>query len=172
MDNERLLRGGGAYVDDLDAPGLREVALVRSIHAHAQVLQVDLSRAASMPGLVAVCPAQLMEGLVPSLVNTEELRVPPLVTQHLEPVVKVHPMALPAASEVTFVGEPLAAVLNPEAVLLSDTPRVLVDEPDTVGMRCVMARSTWWAWTWTWPWPWAGASTRKVCCRTRTSWCP
>jgi carbon-monoxide dehydrogenase large subunit len=41
----RLLTGHGRYVSDLQLPGTRQVAFVRSPHAHARITGVDTSRA-------------------------------------------------------------------------------------------------------------------------------
>ena len=50
----RLLLGTGQYLDDMTLPGEAFVTFVRSPHAHARVVSVDTSAAASMPGVVAV----------------------------------------------------------------------------------------------------------------------
>jgi carbon-monoxide dehydrogenase large subunit len=50
----RLVRGRGAFVDDLRLPGTCHVVIVRSPHAHARVLAVDGERALALPGVVAV----------------------------------------------------------------------------------------------------------------------
>ena len=54
-EDERFLRGRGRFVEDvtLDQP-IAHAAFVRSPHAHAAVTRVDTSRAASMPGVLAV----------------------------------------------------------------------------------------------------------------------
>ncbi len=41
-EDHRLLTGQGRYVDDVSAPGQAHVAFVRSPHAHADVVLVDL----------------------------------------------------------------------------------------------------------------------------------
>ena len=54
-EDERFLRGRGRFVEDvtLDQP-IAHAAFVRSPHAHAAVTRVDTTRAASMPGVLAV----------------------------------------------------------------------------------------------------------------------
>ena len=54
LEDPTLLTGEGKYVDDLVEPGMLHVAFVRSTIAHAKLLSVDVSEAASMPGVVAV----------------------------------------------------------------------------------------------------------------------
>ena len=55
VEDERLLRGYGAYIDDIaEPPDTLHLAFVRSPHAHAQIRDVDASRALTVPGVVAV----------------------------------------------------------------------------------------------------------------------
>ena len=54
LEDPTLLTGEGKYVDDLVEPNMLHVAFVRSTVAHANVVSVDDSEAASMPGVVAV----------------------------------------------------------------------------------------------------------------------
>src|SRR4249919_3825858 len=53
FEDARLLRGGGRYHDDLNLPGQTHAVVVRSIHAHARILGVDVSVARAAPGVVA-----------------------------------------------------------------------------------------------------------------------
>src|SRR6185437_10925835 len=50
-EDARLLRGGGQYVGDLQAPGLLTAAILRSPHAHARIRSVDLDAARALPGV-------------------------------------------------------------------------------------------------------------------------
>ncbi|PSK89140.1 CO/xanthine dehydrogenase Mo-binding subunit [Murinocardiopsis flavida] len=52
-EDERLLRGRGAFLDDL-GPGALAAAFVRSPHAHARVVGIDAEDALDVDGLVAV----------------------------------------------------------------------------------------------------------------------
>lgn len=53
-EDPRLLRGQGAYVDDLTLPGMLHAAVLRSPHAHARVGRVRAEAARALPGVVAV----------------------------------------------------------------------------------------------------------------------
>lgn len=53
----RLLRGAGVYLDEVALPGALHLAFVRSPHAHAEVEQVDTSRARSADGVAAALSA-------------------------------------------------------------------------------------------------------------------
>ena len=50
---KRLLQGRGTYVDDMRFPRLAHAVFFRSPHAHARLRRLDLSAAASRPGVIA-----------------------------------------------------------------------------------------------------------------------
>ncbi len=52
-EDPRLVTGNGRYLDDLGHDAL-EVAFVRSPHAHARILDIDVSAALDVDGLVAI----------------------------------------------------------------------------------------------------------------------
>src|SRR5438132_14121150 len=44
-EDARLVTGRGAFLDDLEVAGLLEVAMLRSPHAHARIVSVDVKEA-------------------------------------------------------------------------------------------------------------------------------
>jgi carbon-monoxide dehydrogenase large subunit len=56
VEDDRLLRGGGRFTDDID-DGALESVLVRSPYAHARILSIDVSAARAAPGVAAVYTA-------------------------------------------------------------------------------------------------------------------
>lgn len=98
VEDPRLLRGEGQYVDDLRLPGTVDVAFMRSAYAHALVKRVDLAAAQAHPGVLAAWDGARVKD-VPRLLNTVafEKRVSPLP-----------PLAL---DRVTLAGYPIAAVV-------------------------------------------------------------
>ncbi|MDA0869869.1 MAG: molybdopterin-dependent oxidoreductase, partial [Proteobacteria bacterium] len=50
---KRLLQGRGTYLDDMRLPRLAHVVFVRSPHAHAKVVSLDLQAARRQPGVIA-----------------------------------------------------------------------------------------------------------------------
>src|SRR5581483_5525095 len=57
VEDPDLLTGNGTYVDNLPLPGALHLQFVRSPYAHARIDAIDVSAAASMPGVVAVLTA-------------------------------------------------------------------------------------------------------------------
>ena len=90
-EDERLLTGRGTYVDDLGHDALA-AAFVRSPHAHARIVDVDVSDALDVEGLVAVythddLPDRVAEPL-PLLIPHPSLTRPR--TQHALAATRVH----------------------------------------------------------------------------------
>ena len=51
IEDYRLLTGQGRFSDDRNIDGQRYAAFVRSPHAHAEILSIDLQPALSAPGV-------------------------------------------------------------------------------------------------------------------------
>ncbi|MEC8088252.1 MAG: hypothetical protein VX156_10515, partial [Pseudomonadota bacterium] len=49
-EDPRLLRGNGLFVNDIELPNQAYAFLLRSPHAHADILGIDTSIAEAMPG--------------------------------------------------------------------------------------------------------------------------
>src|SRR5262245_29017928 len=64
LEDPRLLTGHGSFVDDKRAPGLLQVAILRSAHAHARITGIDTADAAALPGVIAVVTAADLDGSV------------------------------------------------------------------------------------------------------------
>ena len=54
LEDPRLLKGGGRYMDDLNIPDMAYGYVLRSPHAHARIRGIDTSAAETMPGVFAV----------------------------------------------------------------------------------------------------------------------
>src|ERR1700692_4166819 len=53
-EDPRLLRGAGRYFDDLKLADELHASIVRSPHAHAEIVSIDTRPALQMPGVHAV----------------------------------------------------------------------------------------------------------------------
>ncbi|HXJ83479.1 MAG TPA: xanthine dehydrogenase family protein molybdopterin-binding subunit [Candidatus Methylomirabilis sp.] len=106
----RLLLGGGRYLDDITRDGLLHLGVVRSSHAHARVLDVDVRAARDMPGVIAAwSAADLPETTRPILAGSEGVH-------------RGRPFAAPVVAHrvVRYVGEPVAAVVADSVYRLAD----------------------------------------------------
>ncbi len=63
----RLITGKGCFSDDVNLPGQAFAVMVRSPHAHARILSIDIGKALAVPGVLAVLTGRdmLADGLKP-----------------------------------------------------------------------------------------------------------
>lgn len=127
-EDPKFLTEGGTYVDDVDDPrleGAARVTFVRSTMAHARIASIDVSEAASAPGVVAVFTAADLdiEPRPPAIPLLNQEMVRPALADGLvrfagEPVAVVISETKAEgedAAEMVFVDyEPLTAVVDPE----------------------------------------------------------
>ena len=131
----RLLQGKGRFVADKVLPRMLHVAFVRSPHAHARILGVDLTAARAAPGVVAVYDGpQIAANVTPFvgiLTHMTGMKSPPQPAMACgvthwqgEPVVMVvaqsRALAEDAAGQVEVDYEPLPPVCDMEAALSPD----------------------------------------------------
>ncbi|GAA2100590.1 aerobic carbon-monoxide dehydrogenase large subunit [Actinomadura alba] len=128
-EDPRLITGQGRYVDDLGA-GALAAAFVRSPHAHARVVDIDVDAALDVDGLVAIYTWEDLPGRV-----GEPL---PLLIPHpsLTHGRTGHPLA---RDVVRHVGEPIVMVVAEDRYLAEDAAeRIQVTYeplPPVVGLR-------------------------------------
>ncbi|MCA3277671.1 MAG: xanthine dehydrogenase family protein molybdopterin-binding subunit [Roseomonas sp.] len=104
-EDVRLLTGRGTYTDDLDRAEQAHAVVLRSPHAHARILSMDISEAKAAPGVLAVLTGHdaIADGLKPLPVQVE---VPG----------KEKPLFAPTrhilqTERVRYVGDPVALVV-------------------------------------------------------------
>ena len=61
-EDPELLTGQARYTENLTAPGMVWMAMVRSPFAHARLKRIDTSKALAMPGVLGVFTAADLEG--------------------------------------------------------------------------------------------------------------
>jgi carbon-monoxide dehydrogenase large subunit len=140
VEDARLLRGRGTFVDDLQPIGLRHAAFVRSPFAHARILGVDPSAARALPGIDLVLTAGDLDGVVGVMqgAGPDGLHTPafaPLATDRVrfvgDPVALVvaakRALAEDACELVDVTYEPLPAVVDVDAALTPGTPALFDD---------------------------------------------
>jgi CO/xanthine dehydrogenase Mo-binding subunit len=89
LDGRAKVTGEVRYAPDLHLPGLLHARFVTSLHAHANLLDIDTSQALAVPGVAAVLTAQDLPAIPPSSRNR----------------------LLLARGRVIFAGQPVALVL-------------------------------------------------------------
>jgi aerobic carbon-monoxide dehydrogenase large subunit len=133
-EDARLLTGRGRYTDDITLPGQLHAAVLRSPHAHADILSVDASAAREAPGVRAVFTGMDLEadgiGHLPCLI--------PLVQKDGKPLVTPERPAL-ATGRVRHVGDAVALVVADTPDQARDAIEMILvdyaDRPATADLR-------------------------------------
>ena len=137
-EDQRFIRGKGNYVDDVVLPNMLHLELLRSPYAHARIRSIDTSRAAALPGVVAVVTGELMaqhnlawmptlSGDTQAVLATDKVR---FQGQEVAAVVAESAYIAKDALELIDVDyEPLPAITTPQQALEADAP-VIRDEKE------------------------------------------
>ena len=156
VEDRKLLRGAGRFVDDIRIPDTLHAAFVRSAVAHGLVKRIDVAAARHVPGVQAVLAYADLRPLmtcdrIPLALPAAAIRFhvdPPWLADrevcHVgEPVVMVvaasRRVAEDAARLVEIDYEPLPAVVDPFAAVAPDAPKVRLDCPDNMVARTAIA---------------------------------
>ena len=150
VEDKRFTTGKGQYTDDIVLPGQTYASFVRSPYGHAKILNIDLSEAKNMPGVIAIYTGADVKDLngVPcgwqvNFKSGETMREPkhPLLVhdkaRHLgDPVAVVIAdslaEAVDAAQAVMVDYEELPAVVNAFEAAQPGAPRVHDELPDNI----------------------------------------
>ena len=134
-EDPALVTGHATYVDNLTVDGAVHVVYVRSAMAHARIVDIDVSEASSMPGVLAVFtiddlkadglgPIPIDMPMLPSDVRRTALAdgVVRFVGEIVAAVVaETRAEAADAVEAVVVDYEPLEAVVDPEVAMDSST---------------------------------------------------
>jgi len=142
LEDERFLRGAGTYVDDIVLPHMLHMELLRSPYAHARIKSVDTSRAAALPGVVAVVTGELMaahnlawmptlSGDTQAVLATDKVR---FQGQEVAAVVAENAYVAKDALELIEVDyDPLPAITGPQQALEDGAPVIRDDKEGQTG---------------------------------------
>lgn len=155
VEDLRLLRGEGRYLDDVDLDGQAYAVFVRSPHAHADITEIDLEEAAAVEGVLGLYNVSDLEaddiGTIPCLVPMKGIdglpaRQPPRpalakgrvrhVGDAVVMVVAETRAAAEEAAELVMVDyDPLPAVAGTAEALAADAPQLHEVAPDNLALH-------------------------------------
>ncbi|MEQ8312665.1 MAG: xanthine dehydrogenase family protein molybdopterin-binding subunit [Gammaproteobacteria bacterium] len=144
IEDDRLTRGAGKYIDDVQLANQSYAAFVRSPHANARILEIDKESASSLPGVLAVYTAEDLEadgiGHVPCGADANNIDGSPCVkpprpalaqgqVRHVGDAVAIvvaesRSEAQDAAEQLWVDYEMLDAVVETDRAMDSDSPQV------------------------------------------------
>jgi aerobic carbon-monoxide dehydrogenase large subunit len=117
--SNRFITGDGMYVADVRLPNMLHAALVRSVHAHARIGNVDLKEALGLDGVVGVWTGREIEGRISPFPESFEIH-PARWLEAVKPVLQgPRPTAL-AQGKVHYVGEPIAIIVAEDRARAED----------------------------------------------------
>src|SRR5687768_6850062 len=106
LEDDRLLAGKGLFSDDREFPGQAWLVVLRSPHAHARIVSIDLDPAKSAPGVMAAwCMAELRAD------GVGHIPFPPLFKRADGSPMAAPPRTPLAESKVYYLGQPVAAIV-------------------------------------------------------------
>ena len=112
-EDKRLLKGQGAFVDDLWMHRQGHVHFVRSPYAHARITAIDVARCEAVPGVYATLTGE----------EVGELQQP-YFQMAPEPAGAMKDYCM-AVGKARYMGEPVAAVLAESAELARDAAELI-----------------------------------------------
>jgi aerobic carbon-monoxide dehydrogenase large subunit len=110
LEDLRLVRGRGQFVDDLARNDMLHAAILRSSVGHGRLRSIDIAAARALPGVhTIITAADLGEHI-------------PVVPMRLQPMPEFAPFAQPvmAREKVRYVGEAIAMVLADTSAIAED----------------------------------------------------
>ncbi|CAH2604262.1 Xanthine dehydrogenase family protein molybdopterin-binding subunit [Rhodovastum atsumiense] len=127
VEDPRLLKGHGAYTDDIQLPGTVHGVVLRSPHAAARILSIDVAAAEATPGVLAVITAADLKadglGGIPCAISLKNRDG----SQQYSP-----PRPALADGAVRHVGDPVAFVVAETAQAARDGAEAILVDYDTL----------------------------------------
>lgn len=125
-EDVRFLTGRGRYTDDIDVPGQAHLAILRSPHAHARIVALDVEAARAAPGVLAVLTGHDADadgiGLFPVQIEVNARPgTPPLYCP---------PRRILQTDAVRYVGDPVVAVVAETRAQAEDALELVAVEYD------------------------------------------
>jgi carbon-monoxide dehydrogenase large subunit len=128
VEDTRLLSGAARYIDDIRRPGMLHLSLVRAQHAHARILDIDISALADIGFEVLVFTGADTKGLS--------------VKAHQDvPEMQYSEQPILAEEKMRFVGEPVAAVLADDPYQAEDAAELIVVDHDPLPVVATMEQA-------------------------------
>ena len=139
VEDIRFVQGKGNYVDDLKLPGMLYGDFNRSPHAHARIKKIDTSKAAAVPGVIAVLTAETLKTVnlawMPTLAGDVQMVLADgkVLFQNQEVafvIAEDRYVAADAADLVEVEYEPLPVNVDPLKAMTADAPMIREDLKD------------------------------------------
>jgi carbon-monoxide dehydrogenase large subunit len=115
---DRLMQGRGLYVSDIELPRMAQVVYLRSPHAHARIIGIDVSAAKRVKGVIAVVTGQELAEVITPWVG---------VLSHMKGL-KSAPQHAIAIDHACWQGEAVAAIVATSRAVAEDAAELVAVE--------------------------------------------
>src|ERR1700731_2896984 len=112
---ERLMQGRGLYVSDIELPRMGHAVFLRSPHAHAKIVKIDVAEARRSPGVIAIVTGEELATVITPWIG---------VLSHLKGL-KSAPQHAIAIVRVCGRGEAVAAVVATSRAVAEDAAEIV-----------------------------------------------
>ena len=109
-EDVRFLTGNATFIDDVKLPHMLHAAILRSPHAHARILSIDVAKAESLPGMVKVFTSRDLAGM----------NEPVPMRMYKLPGLEHYLQHILARDTVRYVGDPIAVAVAENRYLAED----------------------------------------------------
>ena len=137
VEDPRLLKGNGRYTDDIALPGMLVGLVVRSPHAAAKILSLDVAAAQAVPGVHAVYTAV---DLAADKIGGLPCAAPVQNKDGTDMVAPPHPVL--ADGMVRHVGDPIAFVVADTMQAARDAAERIAADYDMLASSTDLAATT------------------------------
>ena len=136
IEDAGLLAGAGRFTDDFSPPGLTQLGFLRSPHAHARIVSIEVAAALAMPGVLAV-----LTGADLAAAGVQPLPLAPMF-QRPDGSPGASPLRPALAIEyVRFVGEAVVALVAKTADQVKDALEAVIVEYDELPVVTELAQA-------------------------------
>ena len=150
LEDHRFITGQGRYTANLRRPGMAQLVVVRSPHAHADIISVEVDHVRDFAGvLLAMTGTEWTDAGFGDLQNTSQIPSDPPLVRPPRPVIarkrvrhqgepvafvvaKTRAMAIDAAEAIKVEYSPLPAVVTPEAALAENATQIWEEAPGNI----------------------------------------
>ena len=154
-EDPRLITGQATYTDDIKLHGLVHAAILRSPHAHARIVSVDVSAARSAPGVLAAYTGADTDGVLNPIPcawvvpdsDVKAVAYPPIAKDAVRyvgdavavVVAETRAQAEDALEAINVSYDVLPATVNPEEAVKAGAPQLHEDAPNNQAFHWAMA---------------------------------
>ncbi|MBT3535954.1 MAG: xanthine dehydrogenase family protein molybdopterin-binding subunit, partial [Rhodospirillaceae bacterium] len=140
VEDQRFLRGGGRYTDDINLAGQAYAFMLRSPHAHARIRSIDVTAARAAPGVLAVYTGEDVAAAGLGDMPCLAAKVAPLERPDGTPLF-LPPRPALVRDKVAFVGDYVAFIVAESRVQARDAGELIEVDYEPLAVNALTANA-------------------------------